>query len=135
MAFYNADCPRIAVSLPSRGAWIEMQHLAADQRILHVAPLAGSVDRNLRRGRSRERVPAVAPLAGSVDRNQDMQRSNYIGRRSLPSRGAWIEIVPCRVYRSSDRPSLPSRGAWIEMDGVRMAYDKHMGRSPRGERG
>ena len=35
----------------------------------------------------------VAPLAGSVDRNQDMQRSNYIGRRSLPSRGAWIEIA------------------------------------------
>ena len=35
--------------------------------------------------------------------------------RSLPSRGAWIEIAsppPCSGGRP---PSLPSRGAWIEI--------------------
>ena len=38
---------------------------------------------------------------------QDMQRSNYIGRRSLPSRGAWIEICwrgSCRYPRRSRSP-------------------------------
>ena len=33
---------------------------------------------------------------------------------SLPSRGAWIEIVPTR-WRPWPRSSLPSRGAWIEI--------------------
>ncbi len=39
--------------------------------------------------------------------------SSYPTRRSLPSRGAWIET---RVNRPtlSDVLSLPSRGAWIE---------------------
>ena len=34
--------------------------------------------------------------------------------RSLPSRGAWIEIQ-LKVTCAAGRPSLPSRGAWIEM--------------------
>ena len=38
----------------------------------------------------------------------------YRARLSLPSRGAWIEIIRkgfcCDCYES-----LPSRGAWIEM--------------------
>ena len=35
--------------------------------------------------------------------------------RSLPSRGAWIEIR-VRCFAPSSRPgSLPSRGAWIEI--------------------
>ena len=35
----------------------------------------------------------VAPLAGSVDRNIAELRSRGIFVKSLPSRGAWIEIV------------------------------------------
>ena len=58
-----------AVSLPSRGAWIEIMLYSTLPGPLRVAPLAGSVDRNdeltaLRQGNR------VAPLAGSVDRNQ-----------------------------------------------------------------
>ena len=34
---------------------------------------------------------------------------------SLPSRGAWIEIVGV-VDIECDTASLPSRGAWIEMN-------------------
>ena len=35
--------------------------------------------------------------------------------KSLPSRGAWIEISPCDLLRSIAKVSLPSRGAWIEI--------------------
>ena len=59
----------IMTSLPSRGAWIE---------ILRPVP----------------RMPAqlVAPLAGSVDRNLANWASSAGQALSLPSRGAWIEI-------------------------------------------
>ena len=33
---------------------------------------------------------------------------------SLPTRGAWIEILAL-VYRSATLTSLPTRGAWIEI--------------------
>ena len=53
---------------------------------------------------------------------------------SLPSRGAWIEILE---YKSpyGRQLSLPSRGAWIEI--IVLAEDKvrRAGRSPHGERG
>ena len=56
-------------SLPSRGAWIEIAWWAA----------------------ARART-AVAPLAGSVDRNVDDVSIHPRLLASLPSRGAWIEI-------------------------------------------
>ena len=79
-----------------------------------------------------------------------------ISRRSLPSRGAWIEII--RYPRNSRQyRSLPSRGAWIEMECDRRescsevvaplagSVDRNvlaglrllvlLRRSPRGERG
>ncbi len=34
--------------------------------------------------------------------------------RSLPARGAWIEITFVAAVDAAD-PSLPARGAWIEM--------------------
>ena len=56
----------------------------------------------------------VAPLAGSVDRNNKYVKLVEQSTASLPSRGAWIEMVlfAARLMRSR---SLPSRGAWIEM--------------------
>src|SRR5699024_7006766 len=82
----------ISWSLPSRGAWIEIDHLPRPRHLWRVAPLAGSVDRNLRgpsglgaacpslpsRGAwieipsapTKPRPVRVAPLAGSVDRNK-----------------------------------------------------------------
>ena len=57
------------LSLPSRGAWIEI-----------------SISFYLRI------IVAVAPLAGSVDRNLQIVSHLLDGQPSLPSRGAWIEI-------------------------------------------
>ena len=36
---------------------------------------------------------SVAPLAGSVDRNNYANYAQALARMSLPSRGAWIEIL------------------------------------------
>ena len=56
----------------------------------------------------------VAPLAGSVDRNLEVKTAYKDWFPSLPSRGAWIEIGS--NYRPPrTQKSLPSRGAWIEM--------------------
>ena len=99
------------MSLPSRGAWIEM-----------LPPV-----------RSHSLTP-VAPLAGSVDRNDTKTLESIYQKLSLPSRGAWIEIwrwqipIGCSV-------SLPSRGAWIEIIARNTEWPKQPGRSPRGERG
>ena len=76
-----------------------------------VAPLAGSVDRNIPEG-DVYRLAAVAPLAGSVDRNGFVV-SNVEGISA----------------------SLPSRGAWIEMQMRSGSIAKPSSRSPRGERG
>ena len=38
-------------------------------------------------------MSAVAPLAGSVDRNDPSGVEHQWQRRSLPSRGAWIEML------------------------------------------
>ena len=39
-------------------------------------------------------------------------------QRSLPVRGAWIEIQQCQRGEKST-PSLPVRGAWIEIFAIR----------------
>ena len=76
-----------------------------------VAPLTGSVDRNDGHDVAVD-APRVAPLTGSVDRNND-------------------GVV--RIYTLSE--SLPSRGAWIEMLRDAMQAARALGRSPHGERG
>ena len=91
----SSRCAWRAASLPSRGAWIEIKsrdYIPAAE--WGVAPLAGSVDRN-----TCKKCPClsspVAPLAGSVDRNSWGCLSGRGPERSLPSRGAWIEIRMC----------------------------------------
>ena len=39
------------------------------------------------------RAKQVAPLAGSVDRNEDIPAAAKHEMKSLPSRGAWIEMT------------------------------------------
>ena len=36
---------------------------------------------------------------------------------SLPTRGAWIEILTTAVAVMTEKVSLPTRGAWIEITG------------------
>ena len=111
---------------------------AAIYPFLAVAPLAGSVDRNAERMEKQVKPWMVAPLAGSVDRNGSVASGYNRSGRSLPSRGAWIEICkspPTWAFRMMVAPlagsvdrnrstltqeidtyeSLPSRGAWIEI--------------------
>ena len=79
----------------------------------------------------------VAPLAGSVDRNVVFRFQLAARAPSLPSRGAWIEMSEMQLLRSIrgvaplagsvdrndtetlesiyEKLSLPSRGAWIEI--------------------
>ena len=57
-------------------------------------------------------MPRVAPLAGSVDRN-----------------------LLAHAVRPACRVSLPSRGAWIEIIVITLPSSATAGRSPRGERG
>ena len=79
-----------------------------------VAPLTGSVDRNLLPKSVWTIGSAVAPLTGSVDRNwyNRIRKGRYT--TSLPSRGAWIEMWKLDGIAVASM-SLPSRGAWIEI--------------------
>ena len=81
--------------------------------MLGVAPFTGSVDWNSQSG-SAFLLFQVAPFTGSVDWNRPIPPGNHNVLWSLPSRGAWIEIISIDDS-ISDNTSLPSRGAWIEM--------------------
>ena len=104
-------CAPLLLSLPSRGAWIEMASVYNNSKKRPVAPLTGSVDRNSASWSYACRT-WVAPLTGSVDRNITLTYNEENLPRSLPSRGAWIEISRAS---ESQRPAP--------------------GRSPHGERG
>ena len=62
------------LSLPSRGAWIEIRVSRGFECHAGVAPLAGSVDRNVY-ALADAAGQRVAPLAGSVDRNRSTRYS------------------------------------------------------------
>ena len=53
---------------------------------------------------------------------------------SLPVRGAWVEII-LLFLPGAVRASLPVRGAWVEMSSSACACPGSIGRSPCGERG
>ena len=123
-------------SLPSRGAWIEIGSRRASgpppgRRSPHGERGLKSADPTLSGPRSRRSPHGERGLKSlALQRAQDH-------RRSLPSRGAWIEIflphgdLDLVIGRSphgerglkfrhgaqlgDDVPSLPSRGAWIEI--------------------
>ena len=79
-------------SLPSRGAWIEIDKAAGLD-----------VDMGL-----------SLPSRGAwIEIAAKMFMDYVVG--SLPSRGAWIEIGAGSLRIGRGLRSLPSRGAWIEM--------------------
>ena len=82
--------------------------LAVLVKIFLVAPREGSVDRN---GNLMQNANSwlVAPREGSVDRNHYMKKGYMHFTRSLPARGAWIEIS-ARCSSSSFRSSRSPRG-------------------------
>ena len=102
------------MSLPSRGAWIEMiwSNWSAE-RSFSRSPHG---ERGLK-SQCRDRVlhsGVVAPLTGSVDWNPHSHWQSHMGRPSLPSRGVWIEILEtiCNAFAQS------SRSAWTLVDGT-----------------
>ena len=99
-------------SLPSRGAWIEIQVPAISHgRIIGRSPHG---ERGLK---SIADAGTAAPA------------------RSLPSRGAWIEITIDEQTGLIEQKSLPPRGAWIEIGLVIIAVHSSTRRSSHGERG
>ena len=100
-----------------------------------VAPLAGSVDRNGGTIFDAGHQRGVAPLAGSVDRNLNISSETSFSLTSLPSRGAWIEIVTS-FRRVEARPVAPLAGSVDRnMDFAMKNINNAKRRSPRGERG
>ena len=76
----------------------------------------------------------VAPLAGSVDRNNWLNIGKQVVTASLPSRGAWIEILGSSLSGLVENVA-PLAGS---VDRNIVARDAAVGghcRSPRGERG
>ena len=74
-------------SLPSRGAWIEICTTIGVFPPPVVAPLAGSVDRNVYFGHTMGMSREVAPLAGSVDRNTPPRIASAKAAMSRSPRG------------------------------------------------
>ena len=124
------------LSLPARGAWIE---ICTTSR-----PIATRLSRSPQgeRGLKSQRLCGrdnccVAPRKGSVDWNQELVSYVHWLPPSLPARGAWIEILHPPFFspfimvaprkgsvdwntfkrgKSSEfQVSLPARGAWIEI--------------------
>ena len=57
------------------------------------------------------------------------------GSRSLPVRGAWVEITICARRKARKSRSLPVRGAWVEIAATVQRSSSGVRRSPCGERG
>ena len=122
-------------SLPSRGAWIEMS-----LRFL-LSPL--SRRRSLHGERGLKLCPVlmfafshiVAPFTGSVDWNSFTQLTQPYSFQVAPFTGSvdwnrqtnWVSLWHIL--------SLPSRGAWIEITGVSRKLRLYLRRSLHGERG
>ena len=96
-----AYCAR---SLPSRGAWIEMGSRCPTCAGVPSLPSRGAWI-EIHAGRRKLMPSSVAPLAGSVDRNLGSLKGYCEREGSLPSRGAWIEIL---LYAAA-KPSAPGR--------------------------
>ena len=100
------------MSLPSRGAWIEIGSPGVGPGLVGSLPSRGA-------------WIEMGPLLCLV---RDGKQA------SLPSRGAWIEI-----YNNGEKycivVSLPSRGAWIEIARDPGPVRRRGRRSPHGERG
>ena len=98
------------MSLPPRGAWIEISKKRQIMSIVRSLPPRGAWIE----------IPIKCAIARPLP--------------SLPPRGAWIEIIkPCESVGAL--ASLPPRGAWIEMPRHVLQAKIRNGRSPRGERG
>ena len=64
----------------------------------------------------------------------NLAKLNLLQYRSLPTRGAWIEMS-ISIHPDRAAGSLPTRGAWIEILSYPHVRLSKKSRSPHGERG
>ena len=143
-------------SCPSRGTWIEISLLSANQRISVVVPLTGHVDRNICEKSEKmctDVVPLtghvdrnctssptmsflliVVPLTGHVDRNLAMAQPPAVRPGSCPSRGTWIEMAYCRAI-AGEAKVVPLTGHVDRNTAHAAMYTDNPCRAPHGARG
>ena len=97
------------LSLPPRGAWIE---------ILKMLKVTGTLE---------SRPPRGAWIEIDITKI-----SKYCSSLSLPPRGAWIEIISGFCDGYAKEMSLPPRGAWIEIPLMVRATEIGSSLPPRG---
>ena len=103
-------------SLPVRGAWIEMRAEAQAEFPGTSLPVRGAwIEMAL------ERAEPATACSRSPCGERGLKCLRWFEHRthrraSLPVRGAWIEIEGSIAYSPPFEQSLPVRGAWIEME-------------------
>ena len=124
----------VLLSLPSRGAWIEIWWPAT--------PADGGLGSLPSRGAWIEISQHSQTSPGSMSlpsRGAWIEIVSFLVsfsvQLSLPSRGAWIEILTAEAVKTLEGLSLPSRGAWIEIAETAADDQPSHCRSPHGERG
>ena len=103
------------LSLPMRGAWIEIYPFGFNlKRFSRRSPCGGAwIEMNI------AGCPGLTAWSLPMrERGLKFQRSSITDRerRSLPMRGAWIEIYPFGFNLKRFSRRSPCGGAWIEMN-------------------
>ena len=152
---HNVGCPHHALSLPVRGAWIEMQTLQTPNALCGSLPVRGAWIEIRGHGYPSQLWCRRSPCG---ERGLKFKRRNLhtillcrspCGERGLKCknhRNKCTEICrsPCGerglkydyiIARSGAIVSLPVRGAWIEIANTGATADSVTRRSPCGERG
>ena len=120
-------------SLPSRGAWIEISIYKIISNNNKSLPSRGAWIEIMNNRCQLQNLPSRSLHGERGLKLPQTPRTPSI-HQSLPSRGAWIEI-DFPFLRGIEYPSLPSRGAWIEIAILKEIKDTWHGRSLHGERG
>ena len=136
MSTYSVDRMTFGMSLPVRGAWIEMAWRMKPQHRSASLPVRGAWIEIYCNARLRHALHRRSPCGERGLKLQPLQNgfNSVSGRspcgerglkckisypleivtRSLPVRGAWIEIG-LLISQTMSTTSLPVRGAWIEI--------------------
>ena len=102
------------MSLPARGAWIEIGLVYKPHSVPYRRSPQG--ERGLKLFASKK-TSSLLSRSPQGERGLKSNRINGETKRvmSLPARGAWIEINGGNGIEAYLFASLPARGAWIEM--------------------
>ena len=122
-----------SLSLPSRGAWIEMHRMPPHRRGMPCRSPHGERGLKYQRAMSRFELESRSPH-GERGLKYHFRRGwrQFYRRSPHGERGLKFFRGKCSV---KEVWSLPSRGAWIEIELLSQASTATSSRSPHGERG